>query len=76
MSLKKTPTPEDAEVLRFCGILGHRFVTTLSKPDGSRKGWLESNEPPTLADLKREGVDDRDPRTFEQLPKRRWRRVR
>ncbi len=77
MALKRKPEQEDAEALRYAGILGHRFVTTVARDD-ERSAWLMSDDIPTLAYCKERDVDQ--PRTFEQVrfksrPGRKWRRV-
>ena len=75
MTMKRTPSKQDADALLFCGILGHRFVTTIDDSKGARRSFSETNESPTLPELKRDGVADSHPRTFERANKR-WRRVR
>jgi hypothetical protein len=74
--MRRTPTPEDAKVLRFAGILGHPFVTVTTSPDGTRRVSMETNEP----ELGEEGYY-LDPVVYQQIPTprgrevRRWRRV-
>lgn len=74
--MKRTPTAEDLNLLRFAGILGHQFVLV-----GGHKGsrWVHAEQDDT-------SIDERygpyvDPKIYEQVRfktrrGRRWRRVR
>ncbi len=81
MALKRTPEPDDAELLRYSGLMGHRYTTTVAGPEGKRLNSIESDDIPTLPKLRERGLTDA--RTFEKvigvagkLPVRKWRRVR
>lgn len=67
--MKRTPSTDDAMVLRFAGILGHRFVVTVQGKDGKRRVAVESDSPDT------DTTEYTEPRIFERMPQRRWRRV-
>ncbi|KKL04668.1 hypothetical protein LCGC14_2613760 [marine sediment metagenome] len=74
--MKRNPTEEDARVLQWAGVLGHRFVQ-VDGEDGSRRVRSEQNT---------DEIDPRygpfvDPKVYEQIrfvsrKGRRWRRVR
>ena len=76
MRFKRTPPPADATVLRFAGLLGHRFVLVTSNPEGERRASAESN----TAAVPLEYGPYIDPAVYEQVrfkkDDRRWRRVR
>ena len=76
--MKRTPTPEDAETLRYAGLMGHRFVL-VSGEIGERRIRSEQND----TEIRVGGVygSPVDPRVYEQIRfksrrGRRWRRAR
>lgn len=72
MRFKRTPEKEDAAILKYCGIMGHRFASTIMGSDG-RRGYAESMQ------LDSEVFKGDSLRVFEQLRKkdggRKWKRV-
>ena len=77
-TFKRTPPPEDAELLRYAGLMGHRFVLIdFVVSCGRRRVRLETDDHGGYVNLIREGYHALA--VYEQKrPKsggRRWRRV-